>query len=524
MAKPFSIQAPENIAKEYGGNKQKIAEAMQMGLIDPTAGVLAGMFIDRMRTAQMQEAMSPPTVAQEVMGGAPPAPPPSPTGASGAPPMAPPMNMPQGMPPEMMQGMPSGMGAPPMDMPPEMGAAPMGMAEGGEAFAPPYMAGGGLSELPIPDTMFDEDRNGGYAGGGMVAFATGGGAYREPQEWGEYFESLATQNFPGMRVTSRMRSPEQNRLAGGVPNSYHKTGAARDFVPPKGMSLTEFGDQLRKLYGPGVDVIYNTKGHFDHVHVEPGRSSSAKLPERDIESAAGRASSLMDQYAVAKQLYAGLPESGLDEYEGYLRKELDPETQRKARKDDMWMSLASIGANMAASKSPYFLQATGEALAATLPGVRADKKERKEAERDARTALREVLGLKRAEQKQVLDYAMDLRAVELGAEGAQLERQFRREEGEADRLARYKIVTAQINAEREMAKSKGVSPTEFDKKLAIIMSANPGMTPYQALTTLKKEGFLGGSQSGIIPGFEGEASSNDADTSRMSLVSSRPAQ
>lgn len=143
MPKPFSLQAPEDIAKEYGGNKQKIAQAMQMGLVDPTAGTLAGMFIDRMRGAQMQEGAQQPSVAQQVF--APPAPPAPPPGA---PPMgAPPMG---GMPP-----------APPMGAPP-MGAPPMGMADGG------------LAALPVPDNMFDEPMDGEYAGGGIVAFADAG--------------------------------------------------------------------------------------------------------------------------------------------------------------------------------------------------------------------------------------------------------------------------------------------------------------------------------------------------------------
>lgn len=156
MAKPFSIQSPENIAKEYGGNKQKIAEAMQMGVIDPTAGVLAGMFIDRMRSAQMQEMAPQQTVAQQVMGGAPapaavpPASPQSPGGLGLTPQAAPSMT------PQMPVG-----GAP-------MGEAPMGMADGG------------LAALPVPDAMFDEPNNGGfndgYAGGGLVAFADGGAA------------------------------------------------------------------------------------------------------------------------------------------------------------------------------------------------------------------------------------------------------------------------------------------------------------------------------------------------------------
>ena len=156
MAKPFNIQSPEDIAKEYAGNKQKIAQAMQLGVVDPTAGVLAGMFIDRMRAGQMQESMPQATVAQQVMGGVPPVPAPPPAaGGLGAtpqavPPMAPEMAPP--MAPEM---------APPM---PE--EAPMGMAEGG------------LAMLPVPDAMFDEPTNGGfndgYAGGGIVAFGPGG--------------------------------------------------------------------------------------------------------------------------------------------------------------------------------------------------------------------------------------------------------------------------------------------------------------------------------------------------------------
>jgi hypothetical protein len=145
--KPFTIQSPEAIAKDYGGNKQKIAEAMQMGIIDPTAGTLAGMFIDRMRSAAQTEATPQQTVAQQVF--APPAPP--------APPMGAPMGAPAGLgaTPEAAAMPPQEMGPPPQEMaaPQEMGMPQdmPSMAEGG--MVPPYMAGGGLSELPVPDTM-----------------------------------------------------------------------------------------------------------------------------------------------------------------------------------------------------------------------------------------------------------------------------------------------------------------------------------------------------------------------------------
>jgi hypothetical protein len=47
------------------------------------------------------------------------------------------------------------------------------------------------------------------------------------------------------------------------------------------------------------------------------------------------------------------------------------------RKDSMWETLATIGFNMASSKSPSLLQAVSDAAAAALPGAAADKKERK---------------------------------------------------------------------------------------------------------------------------------------------------
>lgn len=240
MAKPFSIQSPEEIAKEYGGNKQKIAQAMQMGIVDATAGVLAGMFIDRMRSAQMQEGAPQATVAQQVMGGAPSAPPALPAPPAGA--------APQAMPPM----------APPMAGPQ---TPPVGMAEGG------------IAGLDIPDTMYDEPSNGGfndgYAGGGLVAFGDGGPV-------GPWLEEQALEAIPGVRVTSRQRSAAKNAQVGGNPKSYHLTNNARDFVPPKGGSMGSLHKQLASLYGPGYDVI----NEGDHIHVEPGPRREKRTPAR----------------------------------------------------------------------------------------------------------------------------------------------------------------------------------------------------------------------------------------------------
>lgn len=171
--KPYNLQSPEQIAKDYGGNKQKIAEAMQMGIIDPTAGTMAGMFIDRMRSAAQQEAAPQRTIAQQVMAPQPQMPMGGAPAGLGAAPVPPGVGA---MPPAP----PAGLGATPeaAAMAPQMPPMPQGgpgMAEGG--MVPPYMSGGGLSDMPLPDGMFDESSNGGfndgYAGGGIVAFATG---------------------------------------------------------------------------------------------------------------------------------------------------------------------------------------------------------------------------------------------------------------------------------------------------------------------------------------------------------------
>jgi hypothetical protein len=159
--KPYSLQSPEQIAKDYGGNTQKIAEAMQMGILDPTAGTLAAMFIKRMRAAAAQEQVPQQSVAQQVF--APPAP-----------------QMPMGMPPmpQMPQGAPAGLGTTPQAaaMPAPAAAPPMGVPMEQPM---PGMAAGGLAALPIPDDMFDEPTNGGfndgYRGGGLVAFSGGTG-------------------------------------------------------------------------------------------------------------------------------------------------------------------------------------------------------------------------------------------------------------------------------------------------------------------------------------------------------------
>lgn len=134
--KPMSLTSPEAIASEYGGNKKAIANAARMGLLDPTAALMAGMFIDRMRSAAAEEQKANTTVAQDVFNA--------------------PMQQ-QGLPQAPMQA---------QQPAPTPAPQPQGIPAAQMAAAQPQMAPG-VEGLPTGEV-------GEYAGGGIVAFANEG--------------------------------------------------------------------------------------------------------------------------------------------------------------------------------------------------------------------------------------------------------------------------------------------------------------------------------------------------------------
>jgi hypothetical protein len=76
--------------------------------------------------------------------------------------------------------------------------------------------------------------------------------------------TFAPRGISGERITSTARSAAKNRAVGGVANSYHLSGRARDSVPPPGMSMAAYAAQLQRL-NPHLEVI----NEGDHVHMEP---------------------------------------------------------------------------------------------------------------------------------------------------------------------------------------------------------------------------------------------------------------
>jgi len=145
----IGFNTPAQVAESYGYNKQRIAAAVQAGVIDPTVGLMAGMLIDKARSAAAEEQAPQTTVAQDIMAPVAPAMPPMP----GAIPQ-------QGVSPVASAA------------PPQAVAAPMSAPAAPTAQPVMRAAAGGLAELSVPDYMFDENA---YRGGGIVAFSGGGG-------------------------------------------------------------------------------------------------------------------------------------------------------------------------------------------------------------------------------------------------------------------------------------------------------------------------------------------------------------
>ncbi len=432
--KPFTMQSPEQIAKDYGGNKQKIAEAMQMGILDPTAGTLAGMFIDRMRSAAQTEAAPQQTVAEQVF--APPAPPTGAPAGLGATPQAAAMPPMDAMPP--MNAMPpQEMGAPQMEMPAE--EMPM-MAEGG--MVPPYMAGGGLSDVPLPDGMFDEPSNGGfgdgYAGGGMVAFAPGGDVDAARlrrallmQESGGDYGAMNAEGSGAMGAYQFM-PPTARALAKRLGLEYRPDLMSGD----KGRSKEGRAYQERLMDAQMEDILAysggdvgkagayhfagpNTKGHGAKTRkyeqdILRRYSGSKDTGGDELASAAqdsntlyGMPTNLQDTIAMLSGM---MPEESAEqrEYSESLKEQLSPESRAQRKKDAFFEGLGNLGARLAGAKDKSLLGGLAETLGAGASDIAESLDEAKKDIRDMQRELTAISNLSRKEKMEVMGMGVDL--------------------------------------------------------------------------------------------------------------------
>ncbi|CAB4156428.1 hypothetical protein UFOVP1058_24 [uncultured Caudovirales phage] len=508
MGKPFSLQSPEQVAKEYGGNKQKIAQAAQMGQVDPTAAVLAGMFIDRMRSAQSLEQGAQPTVAQQVLA------PPAPASAPPAPPAS---------------------GAPPMGMAPPM--APPPMAPQAPPMAPPMgMASGGLTTLPIPDDMFDEPQ---YGGGGIVAFAEAGEVESDlmrlarivsdpdasPEERNAAQKELVSRRPPEAptplgRIKSSIsdylyQTPEELALgaarlersdllrkqadelsaASTLVSTISSTDRANNLEKAKRLRLEasarDRGEPTSTTSAPDSGAEYTGGGgNAPRGHLAPKAAApkggqpglgAPRVDPVDPEVAKAPPDVAAPQAPAAPEKdYAALYADAMAARDGYPALPAG-ESIADQKKQDFNMALAQMGFGIAAGTSPNALTNIGAGMSGAVPGMQKAMDRRREAQRDADKA-------DFARREAVYGQKNAARTEALGLLNAAEERKDARAklaqdalEGGLDRASAERRNAATIAGGLANTQISSGAPTAALQAAAAIQADNPGMSKTEAL-------------------------------------------
>jgi hypothetical protein len=384
MAGPYELQSPKDIAMEYGGNKQKIAQAAQMGTIDPTAAVLAGMFIDRMRMAQREEMAPQTTVAQEVM---------TPQAAQMASPQAAQMASPQ-----------------------------MAMA-GGSPEA-------GVAALPVPDEMVPNE----FAGGGIVAFANGGDTSPFGRDIRNYMD-VAERRREENRLRNLLRqqygrqagpfgyfmsqSPEERSKAQDI-TSRLNTMSAAEMQQLLGMPVTstapsQTASEIEKRIamaesGQGPDV--SRPGGINRLPqgLIPEDTPFVSAPPPAAGGPAGGMPKILSAEDQLKRIAELNKAAGVSEDPDAPIKEL-LERQRgeskEARKEANAMALIAAGLGIAGGDSPYALQNLKGAIPA-LQQLGVDKRDIRKLDRESDKVEADLARAADARKRGNVDKAIEL--------------------------------------------------------------------------------------------------------------------
>jgi hypothetical protein len=388
-------------------------------------------------------------------------------------------------------------------MPAPQDEMPM-MAEGG--MVAPYMAGGGLSEVPLPDGMFDEPSNGGfgdgYAGGGMVAFAPGGDVDLErfrkaiiTQESGGRFGIPNAQGSGAMglgqimpdtarALAKRLGLPYRPDLLAG------KDKAAQEYQ----IALTNEATREAFDYGKGdiskAAAYYfagpnkaqwgpKTKQYQSDIARRLGTSTGETNAVRATNSAVppelgdDLASSFPGAYEEGARFFEkNMPapkREARDALLAQIKGDLDPEQMKKQAKQDRWATLAEIGFNIAASNSPYFLQAVGAAASAALPGAKADKKEREAKKREALRTYAEIEGIDNQEAREKVNFGLNFANTKLGLKDKDLARKLSIWQTTTQETGATERSEAQIAGQKDVATiNKEAQLGYFEKQDALL--------------------------------------------------------
>jgi len=408
----FDLLSAEKVAAKYGGDKRKIGQAAQMGLVNPTVAVMAGMFIDRMRGAAVQEQQPSTTVAQDVMAPA------TQMAGLGATPQA--QAVPQMAPQANTQ----------------MAAAPTGTRT---------LAEGGLTALPVNEDMFPDE----YAGGGIVAFQNEGFVdpiFSAPDMGDPYARERTPSQYE--MFTKELTLPElqeyyrsgkvPDRLAGQEPRGLGSRGAPL-FGGYTGYDLPKAPSKAKDEVDKPIAATATARGQGEKESRGEGRGAS-KAAAAPTDYAA-YLKSLKTKFGVSDTPDAKAREA-LDKYKEKLNKDLD-----KAGA----LGLVSAGLGIAGGKSRYALQN----LQGAMPAIEQYSK--------AMDKIREgEKGILDSEAR--MEQAADARARGDMATAISLEKDARdfalREKTAAAQIAQAGRMGAEAEVIDRYAKAKGIS---FDK-------------------------------------------------------------
>jgi len=433
------MQTPEYIAKFYGGNIQKIFKALQSGALksfapapfDQTLAAAAADFIEQVRAAAQTEQAPQQTVFEKLF--APPAPQQPPAGLGATPQAAamPPQEM--GPPPQQMAPPPQDMGPPPQEMAPpqEMPA----MADGGMV---PSYAGGGLSDLPVPDAMFDEPDNESYAGGGMVAFAPGGDidaarlrrALRAQESGGDY--GITNAEGSGAMGAYQFMPPTARALAARLGMDYRPDLMTGD----KGRSKEGRAYQERLMDAQMEDIlaysdgdvgkasVYHFAGPNTKIHGAKTRRYEKEMLNRYSGSKDTGGEELVDAAQADNTLY-GLPtnlrgnidlaksmipeQSAEDlEYRKELAESLSPERRKQDKKDAFYEGLGKFAARLGSAKDKSLLGGLAETLGAGAGDIAESLNEDKKRIREMQRERSQLANATRKEEMEAVAMGFDL--------------------------------------------------------------------------------------------------------------------
>lgn len=376
---PFNIGSPELLAKSVGYSKQALAKIMQNpnSGVDPTLAVLAGMYVDRIKSGGQLAQMPTTTVKEDVLAGL------------------------------------------------------------EQASIPEDMFSSGVGEMPTQT----------YAGGGLVAFADGGevekrlfddpaylqraidSPYSSPERKAAAAKRLAQikrdklkepGDFVGLKDTSgrapvsrtasnpalsRGQSDNPSRATTAFQSKYNpRVGMVPGREAPKAgleaITPEQFAVPEDKFKPPLINM--NDLPLIDKQPV-------SELPPISARGGDGGGASASASYTPGGKPL-GLNTDLKKEVEGLdkIYNEIFPETEEEKKKkeyysdeavhtraaeqkkQDLWEALLHLGFNAAASDSPYWTQAWGEAGKAMAPHVSAmlkARKDEKEAVQKARQAM-----------------------------------------------------------------------------------------------------------------------------------------